>query len=120
MLIDHLMLQQSSSAPSDKVPFYTGMCTNGSLSLTSVIRSGMQRNMTMNMGQPPQMMTINMGGANPPGIIGMKPFDSMNQSSPQASSIMNQFIPNAALNQQQFASSQSTADIVNAAIAALR
>jgi len=114
MFFDQMLQQKSSNF----MPQYGGMDPNSSLSLSNVLRppmgmsggmNGGNMNGTMNGGSNQQYMAMNKG-----------PYDFMGQSGQPGNSMMGQYMPQNVGTSQQYPNSNSTAEIVNAAIAALR
>ena len=114
MFFDQMLQQKSSNF----MPQYGGMEPNSSMSLSNVLRPPMGMNGSMNAnvsggmsgGPSQQYMPMNKG-----------PYDFMGQQSGQhGNSMMGQYMPQNVGTSQQYPNASSTAEIVNAAIAALR
>lgn len=113
ILFDHLLQQKAANMMTQNSSLYGGMSTNGSLPLTNALRP--TAGLPVGSGSAP----TNMMPMNAPN--GLKPYDFMSNSNPHGTGIMNhQYMPSNNMNNSQFPNAQSTAEIVNAAIAALR
>lgn len=117
MLLDHLMNQQKANMMSQNQSLFGAMNTNGSMSLSNALRPSMGMG-HMNQGSN-HMMGMNGSSRN-----NMQPYDLMaNHNNMSGGNGMNNFMPQGQGNNNgnaQYPNASSTAEIVNAAIAALR
>jgi HSF-type DNA-binding len=113
-IFDHIMQQKAANLMQQNASLYGGMSTNGTMPLSNALRPGTMGG--MEQGHHQQMMGMNkpyeMMPQGPPAMMNHQ-YNPMHQQQGMGG-------PNTGGNGQGYGNSQSTAEIVNAAIRALQ